>query len=128
MALFLHELGILFFSFTLAIFSVIGILKLEVENRFIDNFKSTTEIYQGMKVIDTQLGGTTPLEIIIDPDKDFFDFLKELELEEKEELDDEFKDEFEGEEKQEEPNYWFHPDMLLKVEKIHDYLFACTIG
>ena len=119
--------GILFFSFTLAIFSVIGILKLEVENRFIDNFKSTTEIYKGMKVIDTQLGGTTPLEIIIDPDKDFFDFLKELELEEKEELDDEFKDEFEGEEKQEEPNYWFHPDMLLKVEKIHDYLDSLSV-
>lgn len=110
---------ILFFSFALAIISAIGISKLEVENRFIDNFKSTTEIYQGMKVIDTKLGGTTPLDIIIDPDKEFFEFLKELELEEKEELEDEFMDEFEDEEK---PNYWFHPDMLLKVEKIHDYL------
>ena len=118
---------ILLFSVILAVFSVIGISKLEVENRFIDNFKSTTEIYQGMEVIDTQLGGTTPLDIIIDPDKEFFEFLKELELEEKEELDDEFKDEFEDEEEQDEPNYWFHPDMLLKVEKIHDYLDSLPV-
>lgn len=118
---------ILLFSIALAIFSVIGISKLEVENRFVDNFKSTTEIYQGMEVIDTQLGGTTPLEIIIDPDKKYFEFLKELELEEKEALEDEFKDEFEGEEEQEKPNYWFHPDMLLKVEKIHDYLESLPV-
>ncbi len=118
---------ILFFSIALAVFSVIGISRLEVENRFVDNFKSTTEIYRGMKVIDTELGGTTPLEIIIDPEKEFFEFLKELKLEEKEELDNEFKDEFEDDEKQEEPNYWFHPDMLLKVEKIHDYLDSLPV-
>ena len=118
---------ILSFSIALAVFSIIGISKLEVENRFVDNFKSTTEIYRGMEVIDTQLVGTTPLEIIIDPDKKYFEFLKELELEEKEVLEDEFEDEFEGEEKQEEPNYWFHPDMLLKVEKIHDYLESLPV-
>ena len=118
---------ILFFSLVLAVFSVVGISKLEVENRFIDNFKSTTEIYQGMKVIDTQLGGTTPLEIIIDPDKEFFEFLKDLEKEEKEELEDEFRDEFEDEEEKTEHNYWFHPDMLLKVEKIHDYLNSLPV-
>ncbi len=42
-----------------------GIAKLEVENRFIDYFRADTEIYQGMEVIDTALGGTTPLDIII---------------------------------------------------------------
>ncbi len=118
---------ILFFSLVLAVFSVVGISKLEVENRFIDNFKSTTEIYQGMKVIDTQLGGTTPLEIIIDPDKEYFEFLKELKLEEKDEFENEFRDEFEDEEAQIEHNYWFHPDMLLKVEKIHDYLESLSV-
>ncbi len=47
-------------------FCVAGILQLKVENRFIDYFRSSTEIYQGMIVIDEQLGGTTPLDIIID--------------------------------------------------------------
>ena len=34
-------------------------------NSFIDYFKESTEIYQGMKVIDQKLGGTTPLDIIV---------------------------------------------------------------
>ena len=45
--------------------SAYGISQLEVENRFIDYFRSDTEIYQGMEIIDTALGGTTPLDIII---------------------------------------------------------------
>ena len=47
------------------IFSVIGISKLEVENSFINYFDKNTEIYKGMKLIDEELGGTTPLEVII---------------------------------------------------------------
>ena len=108
--------ALLYFSVLLAIVSIIGISKLEVENRFIDNFRSSTEIYRGMKIIDTQLGGTTPLDIIINPNKEFYDFLKEQEKMEK--LDDDFEDE----EDESEYNYWFHPEMLVKVEKIHDYL------
>lgn len=46
--------------------SVFGISRLEVENRFIDYFHESTEIYQGMSVIDQNLGGTTTLEIILD--------------------------------------------------------------
>ena len=49
----------------LGIVSAYGIAKLEVENRFIDYFRADTEIYQGMEVIDTALGGTTPLDIIL---------------------------------------------------------------
>ena len=45
--------------------SVIGIFKLEVENSFINYFDRETEIYKGMKKIDDELGGTTPLNIII---------------------------------------------------------------
>ena len=47
------------------IFSIIGILKLEVENSFINYFDKETEIYKGMKKIDDDLGGTTPLNIIL---------------------------------------------------------------
>ena len=45
--------------------SLIGITKLEVENSFINYFDKETEIYKGMKKIDDDLGGTTPLNIII---------------------------------------------------------------
>merc|ERR1711991_690914 len=45
--------------------SIIGISKLEVENSFINYFDKDTEIYKGMKLIDEELGGTTPLEVII---------------------------------------------------------------
>ena len=57
----------------------IGISKLEVENRFIDHFKSSTEIYQGMELIDRELGGTIPLEYVIDADADYYASLEELE-------------------------------------------------
>jgi len=42
-----------------------GISQLQVENRFIDYFRSHTEIHQGLLLIDKKLGGTTPLEIIL---------------------------------------------------------------
>ena len=45
--------------------SVVGIFKLEVENSFINYFDKETEIYKGMKKIDEDLGGTTPLNVIL---------------------------------------------------------------
>ena len=38
---------------------------MEVENSFINYFDKETEIYKGMKKIDDDLGGTTPLNVII---------------------------------------------------------------
>ena len=56
----------IFSSAVLVIFvSIIGITKLEVENSFINYFDKETEIYKGMKLIDEELGGTTPLDIIV---------------------------------------------------------------
>ena len=49
----------------------IGISFLTVENRFINYYKESTEIHQGMKVIDEKLGGTIPLDIVIDAPADF---------------------------------------------------------
>ena len=50
-----------------------GLLHLTVENRFIDYFKPDTEIYQGMVEIDSKLGGTTPLDIILDAPDSFLE-------------------------------------------------------
>tara|TARA_E500000075_G_scaffold133836_1_gene148775 strand:+ start:1571 stop:3832 length:2262 start_codon:yes stop_codon:yes gene_type:complete len=38
---------------------------LKVENKFIDYFDESTEIHRGMNFIDQELGGTTPLDIIL---------------------------------------------------------------
>ena len=67
-------------SFLLPVFIYLS-LGLKVENRFIDYFDESTEIHQGMKFIDEELGGTTPIdlvftlpeeEILIDEDDFFF--------------------------------------------------------
>jgi uncharacterized protein len=114
-----HHKIILLGSLLLAVVSAIGISKLEVENRFIDHFKSNTEIYKGMEIIDQQLGGTTPLNIVMNPDQKYFDYLKEDE-QDKEEAD--FDDPFADEGDKAEKSFWFNSNMLDRVEEIHDYL------
>ena len=54
----------------LILIALTGIPRLSVENRFIDYYKESTEIFQGMTLIDTKLGGTTPMDIIIDAPAD----------------------------------------------------------
>ncbi len=96
------------------LFSISGIFKLEVENSFINYFDKETEIYKGMKKIDDDLGGTTPLNIILRfPTK----------IEEIKSADDEF-DEWEEENKNNEDKskYWFTRDKMDKILKVHDYL------
>ncbi len=101
----------------------IGMTRLKVENRFIDNFKSSTEIYQGMIVIDRELGGTTPLEVIIDPESG--DTAEpapfSLEAEESDELFIGFFDE------QDQTSYWLNPTMMDTVKAIQDYLDGISI-
>jgi predicted RND superfamily exporter protein len=63
-----HGRMILIISGLMFIISAFGISRLVVENSFIDYFKDTTEIYQGMKVIDQKLGGTSPLDVIVEMD------------------------------------------------------------
>jgi uncharacterized protein len=93
------------------IFSVIGVSKLEVENSFINYFDKETEIYKGMKKIDDELGGTTPLNVILKfPIKE-----KKTGVQE-----DEF-DEWE-EENEDKAKYWFTRDKMDKIIKVHDYL------
>ena len=56
---------VLWGSFALSLAVALGVSRLEVENRFIDYFKESTEIYRGMELLDAQLGGTIPLDIIV---------------------------------------------------------------
>ena len=61
-----HGGKILLFCTALVLLSGMGISRLKVENRFIDYFRKSTEIFQGMSLIDRKLGGTTPLDLVID--------------------------------------------------------------
>ena len=91
-----HGTFVILFALLLTLLSIYGIFRLEVENRFIDYFKSDTEIYRGMEVIDTALGGTTPLDIILQAPafESYFAITAEDEINSDEyDLDDEY-DEF----------------------------------
>ena len=95
------------------ILSVWGISKLEVENSFINYFNKDTEIYKGMKLIDNELGGTTPLEVIL-----------KFPANEKGEASSE-NDEFEDwgdEEDENDEKYWFTKDKIDKIASVHNYL------
>jgi predicted RND superfamily exporter protein len=92
--------------------SVFGISKLEVENSFINYFSKNTEIYKGMKLIDEELGGTTPLEVILK----FPEAKKE-----KTEEDDDFED-WGDESEQDDEKYWFTKDKIDTIASVHNYL------
>jgi len=89
----------------LAVASLVGMGRLEVENRFIDYFKENTEIHQGMLVIDRELGGTMPLDVVLDAeslsveagDQGAEAFSRELSDEFADEFADEFVDDFAAE-------------------------------
>ena len=123
--------GILVLASLIFFFSVAGLNQLEVENSFIDYFDENTEIYQGMVSIDQNMGGTTPLDVIIslypaeahvDNNIEVVDLiddelpLVDLFLEEDEFF---FEEEFSEEDK---AGYWFTPDKMELILAIHSYL------
>ncbi|MBI4055214.1 MAG: MMPL family transporter [Elusimicrobia bacterium] len=97
--------------------TVVGCFRLEVENSFINYFKQSTEIYRGMKFIDQNLGGTTPLDITLDfPQEESRTSRRAAQSDEDFELFGEF------EQKEDPAKYWFTTSKLELVEKVHDYL------
>ena len=112
-----HGKTIIVVSILAVVFSITGSSKLFVENSFINYFKPSTEIYKGMKVIDENLGGTSPLDIIIK----FKDDEKTTPLKnKKQDKYDDFENEFD--EKNSDKQYWFSQDKMDTIMAIHDYL------
>ena len=113
-----HRAATLVTFFLAAIVSIAGITRLTVENRFIDYYHHSTDIYQGMVVIDRQLGGTTPLDVIIDPPATEYDAAED---------EEEFEDIFAYDESEAglaAGSYWYNRWRLDLVESMHDYLDA----
>ncbi len=112
---------IIFINLLLFFIAIYGITNLNVENSFIKYFKKNTEIYQGMKLIDSELGGTTPLDIvlklknedIIKDSSNNFEMEEELEFEDDIFTDDLFNDT---------DKIWFTKNKIDTIKNIHDYL------
>ncbi|MEP1214667.1 MAG: MMPL family transporter [Marinobacter sp.] len=104
-------------SAIIAVLCVIGLNRLTVENSFIDYFKSSTEIHQGMITIDDRLGGTTPLDVVITDDKAAESesgsdpFASDC---------DPFVENCDGAE--EYRDTWFTYQKMERLEKVHEYL------
>ncbi len=103
----------------LALLSVAGMSFLTVENRFIDYFKESTEIYRGMEIIDQELGGTTPLDVIIDAPAEFFERQEEM-------WEDPLLAEFGMDDAESggitATSYWFNTGRLPDVSNVHQYI------
>ncbi|TGD71003.1 RND family transporter [Mangrovimicrobium sediminis] len=131
---------------------VFGISRLQVENRFIDYFHKSTEIYQGMELLDSELGGTIPLDILLtapvedaplpgleaasgeaapvaadDPfASDAHDFGDDAFADPFAASGDEFSDdvdEFAAPARENfQPSYWFSLQGMREIDAIHDYV------
>ena len=90
----------------------LGVSRLTVENSFVDYFSEDTEIYRGLALIDRELGGTTPLEILLDLDEDRI-------------FDDEPSPkptEYDAEAEREKAGYWFTEFKIERIKEVHDWL------
>jgi len=112
---------IIILSTVIVIFSLTGSAKLIVENSFINYFKKSTEIYKGMEVIDEQLGGTTPLDVILTFNTEEENLKEEKKEKNSSENDfDSFEDEYAKSEN--DAQYWFSEDKMNIILKVHNYL------
>ena len=108
---------IIFTNLIIFIISIYGISNLNIENSFIKYFKKETEIYKGMKLIDTELGGTTPIDIILKFNDDNItnvteDNNEEIDFEDELFLDDLYNDQ----------EVWFTNEKIKIIKKIHNFL------
>ncbi len=109
-------------SLLLVAFNAIGIRRLQVENCFINYFKPKTEIHQGMTVVDRQLGGTTPLDVVIDFEQAAPPEAVPSDVETgTETVFDQFE-EFDAAAKGTMQKYWFTPEKMARIAVVHDYL------
>jgi predicted RND superfamily exporter protein len=112
-------LGVGVFAVTL-----FGITQLSVESSFVNYFRSSTDVYKSLSLIDRKLGGTTPLEIIVNFDGES---PAEPQSQGTPSTDD---DSFAGFENYAEENttssdretYWYTVPKFEKIERVHDQL------
>ena len=106
----------------------VGIMRVSLENRFVDYFAESTEINQGMRYIDANLGGTIPFDVVLQFDAyevaDSNDEFFEDDFGDDEFSDDDFGDEgFDDFGSDENPErYWYTRGKLDELERMHRFL------
>ena len=101
----------------LVVFAVAGLTRLRVENSFIDYFRESTEIFQGMSLFDDKLGGTLSFDVVVDLPETSDGF------------EDGFEDDFGGfdnvsTDPEADNAYWFTAPKMDQVKAIHEFLDA----
>ena len=96
-----------------AVLAGIGIMQVSLDNRFVDYFDESTEIHQGMRYIDENLGGTIPFDVLLK----FEPFVAD---------DGGFGDEDDdfsfGEPEEDPERYWYTRTKLDELEQVHRFL------
>lgn len=120
-----HGGSVIVISLGLAVVGIIGISSLRVENSFINYFSENTEIYKGMKVVDSKLSGTVPLDVLLNfgeseglgnSTEDAGEIVETY-------LDESMdEDDFGWEEDDDPRDYWFTPYKIEQIKKVHDHL------
>ncbi|MEM7080636.1 MAG: MMPL family transporter [Pseudomonadota bacterium] len=128
----------------IAIAAYVGVSRVSLDNRFAEYFDTDTEIYQGMRYIDENLGGTIPFDVVLkfapyepdaggfgDADDDAFadedafadpgedPFAEEDAFEDPFAEDDDFAD---GEVEDYPEKYWFSRNMLDDLARVHRFV------
>ncbi|CZE49925.1 efflux RND transporter permease subunit [Campylobacter geochelonis] len=112
----INRRGVIYaFSLAVLLAGVYGISKIKVENSFIGYFKDSTEIHAGMVVIDKELGGTIPFDVVIKFKDSKNDFVSSGD-----DVIDSFEMEFE--EAKNDEQYWFSSQKMRVIQKVHDFL------
>ena len=113
----IHSRKVIYMSIVILVIGGIGISRLTVENSFINYFAPSTDIHKGLKFIDQNLGGTTPLDIIITLPNSESDII------------DGTTDDFSAFDLEEDPIdqpktalFWITQDKVMLAKKAHHYL------
>lgn len=104
------------------VIGLLGTTRLTVENRFIDYYKESTEIYRGMEIIDRELGGTTPLDVIVDMPAMAASEVEPLADSANDEFEDIYADESDAEAGITSRSYWFNNRKIGTIREMHAFL------
>lgn len=122
----------------LTVAAFVGISRISLDNRFIDYFRSDTEINAGMRFIDRNLGGTVPFDVVLKfppyqpltgvnvfGEENGDDFVDDFAEPDDDFADDDFAEDDFGDFDAPEAfpeRYWFTRDKLDRVTLVHRYL------
>ncbi|MBX9606235.1 MAG: MMPL family transporter [Gammaproteobacteria bacterium] len=110
-----HGTAVLVASLVIAVLAALGARRLTVENSFVSYFHSDTEIHRGLTLIDQRLGGTTPIDVLLE--------FPRLEQQASQAGMGDLAAMFDQVESAEQaPDTWFTPARLARIEAVHSYL------